>query len=138
MAVLIVHYIRNGDDNAGNAVRVTVAVYILGKADKADAHLNKQVVNQTACIAVISCETGKVFDDHTIYFATHYIGKEPLEVLPVGVRPGVAVIHILCDAFKFVLMLKVEIPQQVTLVFHAVAVILAVFNFFQILFRRCV
>ena len=76
------------------------------------------------------------FDNHTVYFAAHNISKEPLEILPVGVRSRVAVIHILSDAFKFVLMLKVEIPQQVMLVFHAVAVILAFFNFFQILFRK--
>ena len=131
---MIVHYIRNRDDDTGNAVRVTVTVHIFGKADKANTHLYKQVVNQTASVTVISCETGKVFHNHTVYFAAHNIGKEPLEILPVGVCSRVSVIHILGNAFKFVLVLEVKVSQQVTLIFYAVAVVFTLPGFFQIFF----
>ena len=66
--------------------------------------MHKQVINQTASV-VIPGEPGKVFHDHAVDFPAHHIGQKPL----------------------------VEVPQQVTLVFRAVAV---VFSFFQILFGK--
>ena len=129
---MIVHYIRNGDDNAGNAVRVCKAVHIFRKADKADAHLHKQVINQTSRIAVIPGETGKVFYHNAVDFSTHYIGQEPLEIFAVGVRSRVSIVHIFGSALKFVYVLVVKIIEQIALVFYAVAIVLALF---QILFR---
>ena len=68
-------------------------------------------------------EPGKVFHNHAVDFPAHHIGQEPLEVFAVGIRPGVPIVHIFNGAFKFIHVPPVEIPQQVTLVLHAVAVV---------------
>ena len=125
---MIVHHICNRDDNTGNAIRVEIAVHIFSKTDKTDTHLHKQVINQTSRIAVISRKTGKVFYYHAVNFSAHYIGKEPLEVLPVGVRSCVSIVYIFGNTFKFSDMLLVKVIEQITLVDDAVAVILSLFK----------
>ena len=125
---MIVHHICNRDDNTGNAVWVEIAVHIFSKTDEANAHLNKQVINQTSRITVISCKTGKVFYYHAVYFPAHYIGKEPLEILPVGVRSCVPIVYIFGNTFKFSDMLLVKVIEQITLVDDAVAVVLSLFQ----------
>lgn len=104
---MIVHHICNRDDNTGNAVRVEIAVHIFSKTDKTDTHLHKQVINQTSRITVISCKTGKVFYYHAVDFPAHYIGKEPLEIFPVGVRSCVSIVYIFGNTFKFSDMLLI-------------------------------
>ena len=129
---MIVHYVGNGNDDTGNAVRVLVTVYVFREADKSDTHLHKQVIDQTTRVAVVAGKAGKVFYHNTVYLAAHYVGQKLLERLPVRICPGVAVIHIFSDAFKFLLIFAVEVIEQVPLVFDAVAVILAIEGFFQI------
>ena len=123
---MIVHNIGDRNDDTGNAVRVFVAVHILGKADKTDAHLHKQVINQTSRIAVIAGKTGKVFDDHTVNFAAHNIGEQSLEILALRVCPRVSIVHIFGNTFKLVNVHLVKIIEKIALVFHAVAVVFIV------------
>ena len=123
---MVVHNIGDRNDDTGNAVRVFVAVHILGKADKADAHLHKQVINQTSRVAVIAGKTGKVFDDHAVNLAAHNIGKQPLEVFTVCVCPGMPIVYIFSRAFKLVNVHLVKIIEKIALVFHAVAVVFIV------------
>ena len=130
---MIIHYICNRNNNAGNAVRVEVAVHIFSKTDKTDTHLHKQVINQTSRITVIPGKTGKVFYHNTVDFPAHYIGQEPLEIFAVGIRPCVSIVHIFGNAFKFLNVLLIKVIQQVALVFNAVAI---VFSFFQIFFGK--
>lgn len=90
--------------------------------------MNKQVIDQTSGIAIISCEAGQVFYYHAVNFSAHYIGKEPLEVLPVGVRSCVSIVYIFGNTFKFSDMLLVKVIEQITLVDDAVAVVLSLFK----------
>ena len=60
--------------------------------------------------------TGKVFYYHAVYFPAHYIGKEPLEILPVGVRSCVSIVYIFGNTFKFSDMLLIKVIEQITLV----------------------
>ena len=90
--------------------------------------MNKQVIDQTSGIAIISCEAGQVFYYHAVNFSAHYIGKEPLEVLPVGVRSCVSIVYIFGNTFKFSDMLLVKVIEQITLVDDAVAVVLSLFQ----------
>ena len=120
---MVVHNIGDRNDDTGNAVRVFVAVHILGKADKTDAHLHK---HQTSRVAVIAGKTGKVFDDHAVNLAAHNIGKQPLGVFTVCVCPGMPIVYIFSRAFKLVNVHLVKIIEKIALVFHAVAVVFIV------------
>ena len=121
MDLITKEFIKNNKDT-GNAVRVEIAVHIFSKTDKTDTHLHKQVINQTSRITVISCKTGKVFYYHAVDFPAHYIGKEPLEIFPVGVRSCVSIVYIFGNTFKFSDMLLIKVIEQITLVDDAVAV----------------
>jgi hypothetical protein len=132
ITIVVVHNVGDRDDNVGNAVGITLAVHVLGKADKADIHLHEQVFNQAPGVAVIPGKPGKVFDDHTFDFSAHYVGQKPLKVLAVGVGAGVPIVHILGYALKLVNVLLIVFIEQIALVFDAVAVVLALPGLFQI------
>ena len=132
-AVVVVHHVGDGDLNIGNAVRVQIAVHIFRKRNEADAHLDKQVVDQAPGVAVIAGQPGEVFHHHAVDLAAHNIGQHFLEVLPVGVRSGMAVIHIFSDAFKFLGVGFVKVIENIPLVLDAVAAVQTLFDLLQIL-----
>ena len=131
--VIVVHYVCYGNEDIGNAVRVTIAVHVFRKTDKADAHLYKEIVNQAPGVTIIPGKPGKVFYNDAVDFTLHHVGQEPLKIFPVGVCSRMAVIHIFLRAAELVSMALTELGEQIALVFHAVAIVLALLGLFQIL-----